>query len=474
MTFFPNRVRNSRIAFLAGLGLLVLSLGQSGMECPFFMPTPPDTQPTTGNSGLTGPFVGSTRCMQCHSSIHADWSQTLHAKAFETLEAIGQDDNPVCVRCHVVGLNSVGGFSSRALTNDLAGVGCEACHGPGRAHVENVQDASLRPPKNISSAVCGACHTGSHHPNYDEWLTSGHAMVTEGPSNSFAGGTNLNNCGKCHSGDFFYQAIISGETVLDNALENVKRSNQNGVTCAVCHNPHTRTGNAAGEIEDGRDYQLRYPEVAFPTPTNTIDATTNSARFNICGQCHHGRGRTWRDNARGPHHSVQANVYTGEMAMPDDDGPVVPLAPSRLAKHYEAEQQCATCHMYRKDFDSDQAPAIAGHSFQVSFEGCVASGCHTSGESIQNRAGTYKAEIQARLDAIVARLEALHPNNGWNYTSEGGPGGGGQAALSENVRKVRFLHAYILADGSYGIHNPPYVEGMLDAAEALLDAEENP
>lgn len=463
------RLTNSRIAFLGGFGLLVLSLGQTGMECPFLLP-PPTSQPTTGNSGITGQFVGSTRCSQCHSSVHANWSQTLHAGALETLEAIGQDKNSQCLPCHVVGYNSADGFASRATTNDLAGVGCEACHGPGRAHVENVQDASLRPPKSISASVCGACHTGSHHPNFDEWQTSKHALVNEELATRFEDGTSLNSCGKCHSGDFFYKAILNTETVADDALLNVPRSKQNGITCAVCHDPHMRTGNAP-DPGDGRDFQLRFPEVAFPTPTNTIDATTNAARFNICGQCHHGRGRTWADNARGPHHSVQANVYTGEMAMPDSDGPVTPLAPSRLAKHYEAPEQCATCHMYRKDFEDANAPAIAGHSFAVSFEGCVASGCHTTADSIENRAGTYRAEIQARLDALVDRMEAVYPNNGWNFTSEGGPAGGGQNAIPEAVRKVRFIHAYIVADGSLGIHNPPYVEGMLDVAEDLLDGE---
>src|SRR5262245_38870439 len=47
----------------------------------------------TGNSGLTGQFVGSERCMLCHNNIHADWKQTLHGKALESLEAVGQASN---------------------------------------------------------------------------------------------------------------------------------------------------------------------------------------------------------------------------------------------------------------------------------------------------------------------------------------------------------------------------------------------
>ena len=33
----------------------------------------------------------------------------------------------------------------------------------------------MRPSVTISAAVCGGCHTGFHHPTYDEWLQAGHA-----------------------------------------------------------------------------------------------------------------------------------------------------------------------------------------------------------------------------------------------------------------------------------------------------------
>lgn len=465
-THRPFSTSNSRIAFLAGFGLLIVSMGQSGLECPLIMT--PDTQPTTGNSGITGQYVGSTRCAQCHASVHSNWSETLHAGALDTLKAINQGENANCIGCHTVGFGEEGGFVDEATTFDLAGVGCEACHGPAKQHVENVQDASLRPAKNIAASVCGQCHTGEHHPNFDEWETSKHALVNEHVAESLTAGTNANACGQCHSGDFFYMSRIKGETVADDFLKDVERADQNAVTCAVCHNPHQRTGNAP-DPGDGRDFQLRFPEIAFPTPTNTIDAAIDPTRFNICGQCHHSRGRTWAVSSRGPHHSVQANVYIGEMPMPDDDAEVTPLAPSLLAKHYEAPEQCATCHMYRKDFESEEAPAIAGHTFAVSFEGCVASGCHTSAESIETRAESYQSEIMDMIDALKARLNANPGTGNWEYTSDGGPDAMGQAALHDGIKKARFLIAYVENDGSLGIHNPPYVEGMLSAASDYLD-----
>jgi hypothetical protein len=420
---------------------------------------------TTGNSGLTGKYLGSTRCADCHARYHSDWAETLHAGALETLEAIGQGTNPDCLGCHTVGYGEEGGFVDRATTNDLAGVGCEACHGGARDHVMNISDESLRPVIDISANLCGQCHTGSHHPNFDEWSESGHADVTEGVDEELiVGGSFVNTCGPCHSGTVRYKSVILTETVPENEFEGQEPEDLIAITCAICHNPHQRTGNAT-DPGDGRDFQLRYPETAYPTPTNTIEAATDPTRFNICGQCHHSRGRNWTSTSRGPHGSVQSNVYVGEMATPDTgDEAGEPLVPSMVHKHIEAREQCATCHMYRKDFGSEQAPAIAGHTFQVTFEGCMTTGCHSTG--IESRLETFQANVQERLDEIEDRLG--DPAT-WEYSSEGGPMD--QSTISDNVKKIRFLLKYVEADGSRGVHNPDYVLSMLDEAERLLDVE---
>lgn len=41
-----------------------------------------------------------------------------------------------CVGCHVTGYGQNGGFVNVASTPDLAGVGCEACHGPGGTYIK--------------------------------------------------------------------------------------------------------------------------------------------------------------------------------------------------------------------------------------------------------------------------------------------------------------------------------------------------
>lgn len=460
-------------SLMLGAGLLALAGG-----CPMTQP-PTDNTGDTGssgdngsagdkNSGLTGKYVGSQTCRICHTRTHTGWAGTLHARALDTLEAIGEGTNADCLPCHTVGFGESGGFVDRNTTEDLAGVGCEACHGPARDHVNNVADASLRPTVDISATVCGKCHTGAHHPNFDEWSMSKHATVNQHVADDLVdGGFFVNACGQCHSGTVFYKSILEGQPVSGDIFAGQNPDDLLGIQCANCHDPHKQTGNAT-EPGDGRDFQLRFPEIAEPFPTNSIDAATNPARFNICGQCHHSRGRDWTATSRGPHHSVQSNIYIGEMPVPDSDqgGASEPLVLSLASVHLRAPEQCATCHMFRRDFQDEQAPAIAGHTFEVNFAGCVASGCHTSQFEVQTRAMTFMASVQSRLDNIEARLG--DPST-WEYSATGGPED--QSTISDNVKKIRFLLRYVGNDGSNGIHNPDYVKSMLDEAERLLDVE---
>jgi len=424
---------------------------------------------------LTGKFAGSERCGLCHVNKHTNWSNTLHADALDTLEEIGQDENPVCVACHTVGFGESGGFVDRATTNDLAGVGCEACHGPARDHVENVEDKALRPTVDISASLCGRCHTGVHHPNFEEWQESKHAAVTEHVAEEMLAGESsyVQTCGLCHSGDVFHEVVLEDETVADDAFVGLTAEDLNPITCAICHDPHMRTGNAAMP-DEGRDFQLRFREVASPTATNTVAAAQNTTRFNLCGQCHHSRGREWTATSRGPHHSVQVNVLVGEMPMPTGTPPLVPSTPS---VHGFAPEQCATCHLFRQDFQSEQAPAIAGHTFEVDLDSCVTA-CHfihPSTAQAQGALGTLQAGIQARLDDIESRLDAWAAANpvdadpdttDWEYSGTNGPQD--QDAIPADIKKVRFLLRYAEGDGSLGMHNPAYIRDMLIEADQLL------
>ncbi len=108
-------------------------------------------------------FVGTKVCATCHVREYEIWKRTTHSRALKTLEDTGNDRDPECVGCHVVGLSYRTGFRSREETPELPDVGCESCHGPGAKHSQNYR---VRMGK-VGEASCKACHVPEHSPNFD-------------------------------------------------------------------------------------------------------------------------------------------------------------------------------------------------------------------------------------------------------------------------------------------------------------------
>lgn len=130
-------------------------------------------------------YVGTTKCAACHFPKYKMWLKDGHAKSFEILpEKYKQDAG--CLKCHTTGHGKPSGYKD-ASTAHLAGTTCEACHGPGSAHVKialgflkeeitpevetRLKDAIM---KNQPGNVCTTCHTskshGEPHPEYDKEL----------------------------------------------------------------------------------------------------------------------------------------------------------------------------------------------------------------------------------------------------------------------------------------------------------------
>lgn len=107
-------------------------------------------------------FVGSEACRTCHAQEYDVWSKSLHAKAYQTLQKTGNDRDPECVSCHVVGLGHESGFVSIGSTPEMAFVGCESCHGAGSKHIQDPYAAY----KSQGEKSCLACHNPSHSPKF--------------------------------------------------------------------------------------------------------------------------------------------------------------------------------------------------------------------------------------------------------------------------------------------------------------------
>ena len=107
-------------------------------------------------------YSGNAVCGVCHEREHETWQFTTHASAYDTLLKHGEETDPECVGCHVVGYEQPGGFVSSQETPDLEHVGCETCHGRGGPHLSPgfLQNGDYAP-------VCITCHDTKHSLGFD-------------------------------------------------------------------------------------------------------------------------------------------------------------------------------------------------------------------------------------------------------------------------------------------------------------------
>ena len=97
-------------------------------------------------------YVGSKKCKMCHLKEWKSWSQTKMAQAFEQLkpgerteakQTAGLDpdkdytQDETCLPCHTTGYGKKGGFVDITSTPNLAGIGCEMCHGSGGTYTKS-------------------------------------------------------------------------------------------------------------------------------------------------------------------------------------------------------------------------------------------------------------------------------------------------------------------------------------------------
>ena len=146
------------------------------------------------------PYIGAAACGKCHPTEYAALRDTPHARALDRLAApapiawstprhkrgrTGLAD-PACLRCHTTGYGRPGGYPAVAqpppaagaqarapVPHPMAGVTCEACHGPGKAHADDPKKpgAILRLaggcPECSVLPICRTCHDDANDPDFD-------------------------------------------------------------------------------------------------------------------------------------------------------------------------------------------------------------------------------------------------------------------------------------------------------------------
>lgn len=137
----------------------VLTAAHSGQDAPAPVAAQPAAPPG---------YVWAGACKDCHKEIYASWENTKHARAINRLNT--EDQQKDCIGCHTTGTKALILENGKPVN---AGVQCEACHGPGGAHVAD----PTKLPDKVRESSCTACHSDKS-PHYKGFMFKGMADLS--------------------------------------------------------------------------------------------------------------------------------------------------------------------------------------------------------------------------------------------------------------------------------------------------------
>jgi len=228
----------------------------------------------------------------------------------------GMTANSECIPCHVTGLTKGydGVRDTYATRYAEAGVGCEACHGAGSAHVEARKTSSPEvapyetPAGEQRLATCATCHAlrreldegfrpgaaylDHHEPvllEEGEYRSDG-SVVEEAyewgsflQSRMYREGVTCNDCHDAHSGDLKAEGDSLCQSCHDKEPKTPAHSHHDAtaaVICIACHMPES----VFMERDRRRDH-------AFSLPDPKRSETTGGK--SACVACHTGKDEVW-------------------------------------------------------------------------------------------------------------------------------------------------------------------------------------
>ena len=214
-----------------------------------------------GKAGQTYVFPIDGRFYESRVSYYAKLNNldltvgAMNSKPANLREAAGRamegNEPRACFGCHTTGARTASGFQ---LDHFEAGVQCEACHGPGGAHIDSIKDGKPA-PKSIRSLkgmgpqeaneFCGACHRtwenvmmmgikGINNARFPAYrLTNSQCFSLDDPRIA---------CTACHNP---HGPLIADDKAYDakcNAChDTAKRCPVAKESCATCHMPRIET-----------------------------------------------------------------------------------------------------------------------------------------------------------------------------------------------------------------------------------------
>ena len=190
-----------------------IAAGQSGSPQSSGAQTP--ASPAATGAQATSGYVGSDTCDACHTDKTGSVKGTPHAQA----------NNP---------------------RSPAAAHGCESCHGPGQAHVDDDAKGHIKKFAQITPAevnqTCLACHNRGDHAGWDgsahdrrnlSCSTCHSVHSPKSTTHQLVRTTQTELCATCHR----LQVTKTERAVAHMPVR------ENKMTCTSCHNPHGSISN---------------------------------------------------------------------------------------------------------------------------------------------------------------------------------------------------------------------------------------
>ena len=287
----------------------------------------PTDEAEAAHAGAT--FVGADTCTACHDTVETGLASTAHGSAT---------------------------FGRMAVH------GCETCHGPGSAHIDDPENPDLQPRVDRMSAkqqseMCQTCHDGreqfhwqgSMHAKRGVACTTCHSVHSPKAEPQLKMATEMEQCATCHQ-------QVRAET-WKNSHHPIREGE---ISCSSCHNPHgsqTERMVRADSINDlcySCHTEKRGPFLWEHAPVRESCMTchtphgSNHAKLQrianpyLCQQCH--------ANTRHP-----GTLYDARNIPVAPDGLPVPSSPSNRL----VERGCVNCHSAVHGSNHPSSPYLA-------------------------------------------------------------------------------------------------------------------
>ena len=340
------------------------------------------------------------------------------------------------------------------FTGFFALMSCEGPKGPEGA----IGPQGPQGPAGPSGAEqCGVCHNSTNEliAKKDQWVASKHAT-----GHNFERSTK--ECAPCHTSQGYIEVIGTGSLTTAADIQDPV-----GQNCRTCHKIHTNY--------DSTDWALRKTDATKLQLTGEI---VDFKKGNTCAQCHQARTAVMPDLAQetfaitntrwGPHHSTAANILAASGAV-EISGSVAYTNTGHLQA---IPKGCVSCHMAQA-----YGSQAGGHSMWMSYDyhgsqvdnvvACKT--CHSGLTKFDSKdqiiTKTYSKLTDLRNKLAAAGILDTTQSNG-SYASDILIKG----TYSTKLAAAAWNYLFIVADGSNGVHNPAYINAVLqNSIEAIGD-----